>query len=79
LERELRDTYFTQLVGRRLRVMVESPVAERPGWMVGTACRYAPVELPAAESARRQFRDVTAKAVRDGRIIGADATAEADG
>ena len=45
LEIELRDRYFRQLVGRRLRVLVESPVADRPGRMVGTSCRYAPVEL----------------------------------
>jgi threonylcarbamoyladenosine tRNA methylthiotransferase MtaB len=71
LESELRDQYFTRLVGRQLRVMVESPLADRPGWMVGTACRYAPVELPAAVSARRQFRDVTAAAVKNGRIVAA--------
>jgi threonylcarbamoyladenosine tRNA methylthiotransferase MtaB len=72
LEGELRAEYFARLVGRTLRVMVESPAPGRPGWMVGTACRYAPVELPAAVSERRQFRDVIASAVRDGRIVAAE-------
>ena len=69
LEIELRDRYFRQLVGRRLQVLVESPVIERPGQMIGTACRYAPVELSGTTAMRRQFRDVVATAVDDGRII----------
>src|SRR5690606_4518077 len=46
LESALRDCYYERLVGRTLRVLVESPVPERPGHMIGTACRYAPVVLP---------------------------------
>jgi threonylcarbamoyladenosine tRNA methylthiotransferase MtaB len=69
LEIELRDRYFRQLVGRRLQVLVESPVPERPGQMIGTACRYAPVELSGTPAMRRQFREVVATAVHDGRII----------
>ena len=34
---------FGALRGRRLRVLVESPIPDRPGFMHGTACRYAPV------------------------------------
>ncbi len=67
LATELRDAYYSQLIGRRLRVLVESPMAELR--MIGTACRYATVELPAPPTARRQFRDVTAEAVINGRII----------
>jgi threonylcarbamoyladenosine tRNA methylthiotransferase MtaB len=70
LEIELRDGYFRQLAGRRLRVLVESPVPERPGFMVGTSCRYAPVELPGDIALRRKFVDVVAGDVTDGRIVG---------
>jgi tRNA A37 methylthiotransferase MiaB len=69
LEIELGDRYFRELVGRRLQVLIESPVPERPGQMIGTACRYAPVELPGTTAMRRQFRDVVAAAARDGRIF----------
>jgi threonylcarbamoyladenosine tRNA methylthiotransferase MtaB len=69
LEIELRDGYFRQLAGRRLRVLVESPVPDQPGRMVGTSCRYAPVELPGDASLRRRFVDVIAGEVTDGRII----------
>jgi len=69
LEIELRDGYFRQLGGRRLRVLVESPLPDRPGQMVGTSCRYAPVELPGDVSLRRKFVDVIAGEVIDGRII----------
>ncbi len=68
LEVELRDRYFCQLAGRRLRVLVESPVANRPGRMVGTSCRYAPVEVAGDLSLRRKFVDVIAGDVVDGRI-----------
>jgi threonylcarbamoyladenosine tRNA methylthiotransferase MtaB len=46
LERQLRERYFSRLVGRKLRVLVESPHPARPGWLAGTACRYAPVHIP---------------------------------
>jgi threonylcarbamoyladenosine tRNA methylthiotransferase MtaB len=68
LEIELRNRYFNSLVGRRLRVLVESPLADRPGYMVGTSCRYAPVELPGDVSLRRQFVDLIAGAAIDDRI-----------
>jgi threonylcarbamoyladenosine tRNA methylthiotransferase MtaB len=67
LEARLRDRYFTSLVGRQLEVLVESP-AEHPGYVVGTACRYAPVELPGAEDSIGRFLKVTAAQVANGRI-----------
>jgi threonylcarbamoyladenosine tRNA methylthiotransferase MtaB len=70
LESELRDRYFRGLAGRQLRVLVESPVADRPGRMVGTSCRYAPVELDGTTALRRLFVDVTASSVADGHIQG---------
>jgi threonylcarbamoyladenosine tRNA methylthiotransferase MtaB len=42
LETRLRDSYFDNLRGRRLEVLVES-AADRPGRVLGTSCRYAPV------------------------------------
>src|SRR5579884_584563 len=39
LERELADAYLRGLVGRTLDVLVEAE--DRPGWVRGTACRYA--------------------------------------
>jgi threonylcarbamoyladenosine tRNA methylthiotransferase MtaB len=45
LEGRLRERYFAGLVGRELEVLVEGP-GRRPGHVMGTACRYATVELP---------------------------------
>ena len=69
IEIELRNRYYHRLAGRRLRVLVESPVPDQPGRMVGTSCRYAPVELPGDVSLRRNFVNVIAGEVTDGRII----------
>jgi len=49
LEQRLRREYFASLVGRSLRVLIESPTTE-PGRFVGTSCRYAPVILPASHA-----------------------------
>jgi threonylcarbamoyladenosine tRNA methylthiotransferase MtaB len=68
LETELRDNYYASLRGRKLRVLIESPVEGQPGKMLGTACRYAPVELPGTVALRKQFAAVTAGDVIDGRI-----------
>jgi len=65
LEGKLRQRYWGRLLGRPLRVLVETPLAGRPGWMLGTACRYAPVEVPAEPTARRQFVDVVADSLAD--------------
>jgi threonylcarbamoyladenosine tRNA methylthiotransferase MtaB len=72
LEVELRDHYYESLRGKELRVLIESPVENRPGFMVGTACRYAPVELSGDVSMRKQFTTVTAGEVVDGRILAAE-------
>jgi hypothetical protein len=73
VEKDLRDAYFRRLIGRPLRVLIEGAAADRPGWGVGTACRYAPVDLPlpdAAAAPRREFREVIAVSVENGRIVG---------
>jgi threonylcarbamoyladenosine tRNA methylthiotransferase MtaB len=77
LESELRDRYFRGLVGRQLRVLVESQVADRPGQMVGTSCRYAPAEFEGTIELRRRFIDVMASSVEDGRIFGSPQTSTA--
>lgn len=46
LEGRLARRYYQGLVGRRLSVLVEAGPASRAGYVQGTACRYAPVELP---------------------------------
>ena len=85
VEAELRDAYFASLRGRRLRVLVESKldrVNENAGgprrngslpptaWL-GTACRYAPVELSVDASRVGRLVDVRAGKTRDGHIIAA--------
>jgi threonylcarbamoyladenosine tRNA methylthiotransferase MtaB len=67
LERRLRDQYFARLLGRELEVLVESSAGE-PGRMIGTSCRYAPVELPGRERDAGRFVLATAQRVADGRI-----------
>ena len=54
LEAVLRQRYFRKLIGRRLGVMLESP-SEREGYVLGTSCRYAPVQIPGAASAIGSF------------------------
>jgi predicted nucleic acid-binding Zn-ribbon protein len=67
VEAELRDAYFARLLGRPLKVLVETPLGgER---YVGTSCRYAPVELEASPDEVGRFVSVVGDAVRGGRIL----------
>jgi threonylcarbamoyladenosine tRNA methylthiotransferase MtaB len=68
VEAELQADYFASLAGKQLRVLVESPLEGNPDRVVGTSCRYAPVELPSSVAACGEFVDVVAGQVRDGRI-----------
>jgi threonylcarbamoyladenosine tRNA methylthiotransferase MtaB len=72
IESDLREAYFAQLRGQRLRVLVEGASSQQPGLSVGTACRYAPVDLDTGLTAPGQFADVTAGITRDGRIQAQD-------
>jgi threonylcarbamoyladenosine tRNA methylthiotransferase MtaB len=67
LEQRLRQRYFASLRGSELTVLVESS-GERSGLVVGTACRYAPVELTANESCVGRFVRVIAGEFANGRI-----------
>lgn len=49
IEQELRRRYFQRLVGRSLRVLVESELNREAGRFVGTSSRYAPVALSGSD------------------------------
>jgi threonylcarbamoyladenosine tRNA methylthiotransferase MtaB len=68
VESELRTQYYEELLGRKLRVLVE---ANQGHIWSGTSCRYATVELPASGADEGRFVDVKADAIRGDRIIGA--------
>jgi threonylcarbamoyladenosine tRNA methylthiotransferase MtaB len=64
----LRDRYYHSLRGRTLEVLVEPRAAARPGFRLGTSCRYAPVEVPIEGTRVRDFVTVIAGDVVDGCI-----------
>ena len=66
--RRLRERYLESLLGRRLQVLVESPLDGRPGVLLGTSGRYAPVELPGEEECVGRLLWVIANRAEDGRI-----------
>ncbi len=68
LENELRGDYFRQLVGQKLRVLVESESKSVSGQVVGTACRYAPVTLPCKRAQLGQLVDCVADAYEGGKL-----------
>jgi len=72
LEQRLAIRYYQSLVGRKLQVMVESPVPERPGYIYGTSCRYAIVEAPAGTAPFGRFAEIIAGGVANGRIQAAE-------
>ncbi len=71
LEAELRDAYFESLRGMTLRVLVESPLEDRPGLSVGTACRYATTIVGSGVGAGEpgDFVTVRAGGVEAGKIL----------
>ena len=75
LETTLRQRYYRRLEGQRLRVLVER-TADVPGRVVGTSCRYAPVELAGGDESIGKFVDVTAEIDDRGSIR--DAAASGD-
>jgi len=68
IEGELRHAYYRRLLGRRLQVLVESPIPGRPLHAVGTSCRYAPVEV-SGDVRFGHFADVLANRLQGDRII----------
>jgi threonylcarbamoyladenosine tRNA methylthiotransferase MtaB len=51
LEKELAAQYYHLLVGRSLDVIVEGADPHRPGHVLGTSCRFAPVSFAASPAA----------------------------
>lgn len=72
LEAELQSRYFRSLHGRSLRVLIESTSDAGGDRVVGTSCRYAPVELSGNPEWIGTFRDVTAGSVRRGLLEATD-------
>lgn len=76
----LRQEYFRSLLGRRLQVLIESTVNGNENQVVGTACRYVPVQLAGREEQVSSFREVIAHEIQSDtdRIMGIDASASID-
>lgn len=71
LEGELAVSYYRGLVGRVLDVLVEGADPRRPGHVLGTSCRYAPVSFPAHAAALVGRRvPVRADRVEHGILVG---------
>src|SRR5262249_3840902 len=72
LERELADRYCRALIGRELDVMVEGEDPNRPGYALGTSCRYIPVSFAGFVPAMRGRRtQVAIHGLADGVLQGA--------
>ncbi len=70
LEGELRSDYFQRLLGRTLRVLVESDSKSNPNLLVGTSCRYAPVALPREAVQQGQLVNCVAHAYDGKQLLG---------
>ncbi len=68
LDHELSNAYQRQLLGRELEVLVER-VSDRPGHVLGTACRKVTVELPGGPELRRQLIAVRAEHIVADRLV----------
>lgn len=67
---ELRADYYRTLVGRRMRVLAENPNPAALENMVGTSCRYAPVEFRGTTALRKQFVDCRIIGTTGERLLG---------
>src|SRR5262245_16326655 len=65
LEGRLARRYYGALVGKRLTVLVEARPAAAAGCVLGTACRYVPVELPGCKTDVGELIEVAGHAVRE--------------
>ena len=78
LERETADAYLRGLIGRRLDVLVEGEEPGRPGFVRGTACRYAVVAFRGhAPALIRRRVPVRARTLTDGVLWGEPESDEA--
>jgi threonylcarbamoyladenosine tRNA methylthiotransferase MtaB len=69
VEAELRGAYYRSLLGRRLRVLVETRVTNATDGWLGTSCRYATVELFGSPADQGRFVDVVARDIRGERLV----------
>lgn len=71
LESELRDTYYRQLVGEKLQLLVESYDSASQS-VSGTTCRYATATVTDPMANQKwvgKFRDVRVSSVDDGSVL----------
>ncbi len=69
VETELRQEYFTSLIGSELEVLVEAQEKDAEGQLIGTACRYVPVQFAGDETLIGSLVKVKARRVDGDRII----------
>jgi threonylcarbamoyladenosine tRNA methylthiotransferase MtaB len=69
IEAELREKYFRSLIGTRLRVLVEAHSEHDGIQLVGTSCRYAPVEVASNKLTIGDLVNVVARQLVDGNRI----------
>src|SRR5262249_1760812 len=70
LEQRLARRYHQALLGKSLSVLVEARPAKRAGCVLGTACRYVPVELPGAAGEVGELVEVTADLLLESAVGG---------
>lgn len=71
VEQKLTAAYHQSLIGRRLDVLVEGEFAPRPGHVLGTSCRFAPVAFPGSiQQWKRRRVLVQVEGSWDGVLIG---------
>jgi threonylcarbamoyladenosine tRNA methylthiotransferase MtaB len=63
LSKSLREAYLDGLLGRPLKVLVETCVPDRPGWVAGTCDRHVQVAMPGRKGLIGQFVDTTVSSV----------------
>jgi threonylcarbamoyladenosine tRNA methylthiotransferase MtaB len=68
IEIDLRQRYYSTLEGRRLQVLVEK-AGEQEHTLLGTSCRYAPVELAGAKELVGQLVEVQAIGTTGDRLL----------
>jgi threonylcarbamoyladenosine tRNA methylthiotransferase MtaB len=77
LERRLTQRYHRSLSGMPLSVLVEAKPARQAGFVLGTACRYVPVEIPGSPEEVGRLIDVIADAPIE--IASGDTTTGSEG
>ncbi|QDU96668.1 tRNA (N(6)-L-threonylcarbamoyladenosine(37)-C(2))-methylthiotransferase MtaB [Lignipirellula cremea] len=69
IEADLRRDYYATLIGMPLQVLAEAEATDAPGRLIGTSCRYAPVEFNGELSARGTILEVTPHAAAEDRLL----------